>query len=249
MRVTEHSEQPITFARSEVATARARIRIPVHAVAVAVWTGGASLIIGTFGAQLLHDSHVAHWAVPMLDSDQKVNAPSAGKIVLLLAATVLLALVAAASTDRWHRRRWLGMAAVFAFLSFDEMAYLHQRISDALHDTLDTQGALRFAWVLLYLPLVAVLAIVYLPFWWKLPSRLRWTMLVAALCFAGGSGGLELAKSDSFREAHWTLQFGLLAALSDSLELIGLALLVVTLLRYLSQTAPELEVELDVTSA
>ena len=76
--------------------------------------------------------------------------------MLFLASTVLLAFVAAASTDRWCRRRWLGIAAIFAFLSFDEMMYVHQRISHSLHEALDTEGALEFAWVLIYLPLVAV---------------------------------------------------------------------------------------------
>ena len=209
-----------------------------------MWVGVGMLIVGTFLAQLLRDAHVARWAVSMLDSDQKVNAPSAAKIVLFLASTVLLAFVAAASTDRWYRRRWLGIAAVFAFLSFDEMMYVHQRISHSLHEALHTEGALEFAWVLIYLPLVAVLAVVYLPFWWKLPQPLRRSTLIAALCLAGGSGGLELVKS-SLHEDRWTLQFGLLAAVSDSLELIGLGLLVTALLLHLSGTAPKFEIEFE----
>ena len=89
-------------------TAAPRIGIPMGAVAVGMWVGVGVLIVGTFFAQLLRDAHVARWAVSMLDSDQKVNAPSAAKIVLFLASTVLFAFVAAASTDRWYRRRWIG---------------------------------------------------------------------------------------------------------------------------------------------
>ena len=44
--------------------------------------------------------------------------------------------------------------------------------------------------------------------------------------FAGGSGGIEFFKADLFDGRHWKLSFGLAASASDSLELLGLAVLV-----------------------
>lgn len=114
------------------------------------------------------------------------------------------------------------------------MTYMHQRLSDGLHDHFGTSGSLKFAWVLVYLPLLAVLLAIYLPFWRKLGDPLRIQLAVAAIAFAGGSGGIEFFKAKLFEEHHWRLSFGIVASVSDSLELLGLALLVTALLTTIS---------------
>ncbi|MEP6625028.1 MAG: hypothetical protein ABJC79_11330, partial [Acidimicrobiia bacterium] len=172
--------------------------------------------------------------VNLFDSDQKLNFPSGMKILLLLGATVLLALLGLAVHDRWHRVRWLGMSAVFALLTVDEMTYMHQHLSDGMHDAFGTTGVFRFAWVVVYLPLVVALVFFYWPFWRKLANPFRTQLLLAAIGFAGGSGGIELVKSKLYDEHHWKLSFALVASVSDSLELLGLALLVTALLTVLA---------------
>jgi hypothetical protein len=198
-----------------------------------VWIVVGTLIVATFAAQLFREAASANTVVNLFDSDQKLNFPTTLKLLLMLTSTGLFALVGLATAAHRSRVRWLGMAAVFGLVTLDEFTYMHQRLSDAIHDAAGTGGALRFAWVLVYLPLLAVLAIVYLPFWRSLPSRLRYRLLVAALLFAGGSAGIELVKGALYDEERWSLSFGLVASLSDSLELIGLALLVSALLEHL----------------
>ena len=66
------------------------------------------------------------------------------------------------------------------------------------------------------------------------PTRLRYGLLLAALLFAGGSAGIELVKGALYDDEHWSLSFGLVASFSDSLELIGLAILVAILLEHLA---------------
>ena len=68
---------------------------------------------------------------------------------------------------------------------------------------------------------------------------------MAAIAFAGGSGGIELVKSALFEDDHWKLSFGLAASVSDSLELLGLALLVTALLTTLSRSAAAVTLTLD----
>lgn len=209
--------------------------LSVRTISRAIWVTVAFLIVATFVVQLVRDRWGINTLVNLFDSDQKLNFPSAMKILLLLSSTVLFALLALTVRDRWHRRRWLGMSAVFALLSLDEMTYMHQRLSDGLHDHFGTSGSLKFAWVLVYLPLLAVLMVVYLPFWRKLPNPLRIQLAVAAVAFAGGSGGIEFLKAKLFDEHHWRLSFGIVASVSDSLELLGLALLVTALLTTVSR--------------
>ncbi len=221
------------------------IALRVRTVNRWIWISVVFLIVATFVAQFARNASGVNTMVNLFDSDQKTNFPSGAKILLLLAATALLGVLGMTVRDRWHRVRWVGMSAVFALLTLDEMAYLHQHLSDGLHNLFATSGPLRFAWILVYLPLVAVLLVLYWPFWRKLPNPLRNQLLVAAIAFAGGSGGIEVVKSALFDDERWKLSFGLAASVSDSLELLGLALLVTALLTTISRAAAAVTITLD----
>jgi len=223
---------------------RASLRIPIARVSRVIWIVVAVMIAATFAAQLFREAVSANTVVNLFDSDQKLNFPSTAKLLLMVAATLLFAVIALASTVRATRVRWFGMSVIFALVTLDESTYMHQRLSDAMHDVAGTHGALRFAWVLVYLPLIVVLAFVYFPFWRKLDARLRHRLLAAALLFAGGSGGIELVKGAIYDDGRWSLSFGLVASLSDSLELIGLAILVTILLEHLATLTRTVDIQL-----
>ena len=216
------------------AAAPITVGLPVARIVRVIWIAVGVLVLATFAAQLYRRAASANTVVNLFDSDQKLNFPSTAKLLLMLGATALFAGVGLAATTRHDRVRWLGMSAIFGLVTLDEFTYMHQRLSDAMHDAAGTHGALRFAWVLVYLPLLAILAVVYLPFWRNLPTRLRYGLLLAALLFAGGSAGIELVKGALYDDEHWSLSFGLVASFSDSLELIGLAILVAILLEHVS---------------
>ena len=220
------------------------VPVPIARVVRVIWIVVGVLIVATFAVQLFRAAVSANTVVNLFDSDQKLNFPSTAKLLLMLAATALFAGIGLAATVRHDRVRWLGMSVIFALVTLDEYTYMHQRISDAMHDVAGTHGALRFSWVLIYVPLLAVLAVVYLPFWRTLPARLRHRLLVAALLFAGGSAGIELVKGAIYDDGRWSLSFGLVASVSDSLELIGLAILVAVLLEHLATLTPGVEVQL-----
>src|SRR6478672_8277646 len=154
------------------------VPVPIARVVRVIWIVVGVLIVATFAAQLFRAAVSANTVVNLFDSDQKLNFPSTAKLLLMLAATLLFACVGLATAVRHDRVRWLGMSVIFGFVTLDEFTFMHQRISDAVHDTVGTHGVLRFAWVVLYLPLLAVIAVVYLPFWRGLPSRLRTRLLV-----------------------------------------------------------------------
>jgi hypothetical protein len=226
--------------------ARAPLQLRVRPAPVMRWTWivVVALIVATFAAQLFRAAVSSNTVVNLFDSDQKLNFPSTAKLLLMLSATTLFALIGLASTVRRARVRWLGMSGIFALVTLDEFTYMHQRLSDAMHDAAGTHGALRFAWVLVYLPIVVVIAVVYLPFWRGLPNRLRNGLLAAAVLFAGGSAGIELVKGAIYDDDHWSLSFGLIASLSDSLELIGLTILVAILLEHLATMTAGIDVRL-----
>jgi hypothetical protein len=221
------------------------IRVRVAVVTRWIWVVVVGLVVATFAAQVYREAVSANTVVNLFDSDQKLNFPSTVKLLLMLASTILFACIGLATVSRRARVRWLGMSAIFAFVTLDEFTYMHQRLSDAMHDAAGTHGALRFAWILVYLPLVAVIGVVYLPFWRTLPSRLRYRLLAAAVLFAGGSGGIELVKGVLYDDDHWSLSFGLTASLSDSLELVGLAILTGVLLEHFTSLSRGVDVRLQ----
>ncbi|MGZ4678259.1 MAG: hypothetical protein ACXVJ7_10785 [Acidimicrobiia bacterium] len=234
-----------TFPARETPGHDVQLRLPVERMLRVMWIGIAALVVASFVAQFWRHSGGVNTAVNLLDSDQKLNFPSSAKILLMLASTGLLVLVGLRAPDRWSRVRWVGMGAIFALLTLDEMTYMHQRLSDSIHHWAGTHGALRFAWIVVYLPIVAVIAVVYLPFWRQLADRIRTRLLVAALLFAGGSAGIEVVKGVVYDDDHWRLSFGLVASLSDTLEFIGLGLLVALLLRELVAGSTVLRVHFD----
>src|SRR3954464_5133769 len=138
---------------------RVSFRIPIAMASRVIWIVVAVLIAATFAAQLFREAVSANTVVNLFDSDQKLNFPSTAKLLMMLGATGLFAAIGLATAAHHTRVRWLGMAVVFGLVTLDEFTYMHQRLSDAMHDVAGTHGALRFAWVLVYLPLVAILAV------------------------------------------------------------------------------------------
>jgi hypothetical protein len=226
-----HTESGVPAAGSPTGTP-VPVRVPVDRVIRVMWWLIAGLIAATFAAQVWHKlAAEENTVINLFDSDQKLNFPTSMKLALMLGATLLFLLVGLGAAVRHDRVRWMGIGALFALVTLDELTYMHQRISDAFHTWFGASGALRFAWIVIYVPALAVIAFVYFPWWRALPRHLRNGLLWAALLFAGGSAGMELAKGVLYDEHDWGLKFGLVAALSDSLELLGLGILVAMLLR------------------
>lgn len=172
------------------------------------------------------------------DGDLKVNFPTGYKTTFLLMAFALLVILSA-----WARRvgdpftrGWQLLAAVTGFAFVDETVYLHQSISRTLQEHLHTDGVLRFAWTILYLPAAFAVGIVLLRYITRLEARSRLPLLSGGALYAFAAVGLEPVKSHlSSSRGEDSLAFKLAAFVSDSLEMIGLTILVVVLLTLLAQ--------------
>jgi hypothetical protein len=242
------SDGATTRSGSTSPTAEATVHLAVERTMRVVWWAIGVSIVATFGVQLWRRSAGLNTVINLFDSDQKLNFPTTLKILLMISASLLFVVVGLGAGRRRVRLRWIGMGAIFGLLTLDELTYMHQRLSDSLHHWAGTDGVLRFAWILIYVPIVAVVAVVYLPFWRGLVPRLRNGLLISALLFAGGSAGIELFKGALYDDEHWSLGFGLVAALSDSLELLGLGILVALLLREAAAAPRALHIRFDGSS-
>jgi hypothetical protein len=206
------------------------------------WLVG-GLILASFGAQLLKVRGTGLDLAALFDSDQKANLPTGYKILALNASAVivwLIALSAARTRDPWSGK-WRLLAGVMTFLALDETASMHQKLSSFTQRRFETEGVIEHGWIILYVPAAAVVACLLWRFATQLPRPTRTRFFLAAVLFGGGSGLLEPAKGVL---AEGSAPFYFVAATSDSLEEIGLAVFLVAALRTLQARSPRIEIAL-----
>jgi hypothetical protein len=207
------------------------------------------------GILLLHAlnlaAHAAHFAwgeatlrwVSLVDVDAEQNLPtwfSSGLLALNAAASWL-----AAASDPARRRAWKGLAFIFALLSADEVATMHERVAAAL---IEEARAARLAvggvWAVGGAIVLAFTAI-YLRFWIGLPARLRRDVAVAGVVFVSGGLGLE-AAAHAYARRHGFANWGYvgLTAAEELLEMTGALLYLRGVLRWIASERSEARIAL-----
>lgn len=170
--------------------------------------------------------------------DAEANIPSLYSSLLLILVAALSAFAGGAAAAAGHagRRYWFGIAWIFVFLTVDEAASIHEKLSDPLREFLQTSGMLSLAWVVPYAIVVALLAVLYSQFVFRLPRKTRLRIIVAGLLYLSGALGFELAG------AYWASVHGagngiwvLLASVEEMLEMSGLIVMIYALLGYLNE--------------
>jgi len=165
-------------------------------------------------------------------------------------SSLLLFSCAAAAAAIWQIRKrtggafvlqWALLAGVFVYLSLDESAGLHEILIVPLRRRLGLSGILYFAWVVPGSVLVLGFFAYYFRFWWRLPSRVRALVFVAAAVYLSGALGMELmggaiAESQGLESLTYTL----VMTVEESLEMLGLVVFLYALCELIQQEAPNL---------
>lgn len=179
------------------------------------------------------------WKYQLFELNIEANVPTWFSAVQLAFAALL-----AWGCASLHRSRGLGGAAswrlvagALLFVSADEIAQFHEQISYQVRQSLDTDGLLRFAWVIPYGGAVVVLAVLLLGWWRSLPAATRRTLVLCAVMFVVGALGLELVEGayESWRGKDFGLRA--LTVVEEALEMFAVAALVGVFLRHLTQVA------------
>jgi hypothetical protein len=188
-----------------------------------------------------------HGLVPLFALDGEANLPAtyAGAILALCAG--VLWLVAA-----WRRQarlpnatalRWLSL--LLLALAVDEVAQIHELLSEPVRNALDLDGVLYYSWVVVYGAVALTLCAVLLPLAARMPRRLRLTVLAAAGLYVGGALGLELAGSGVTDAGGFGgAAYAALVALEESLEFAGALVLLHALLSVLSTSCGTIQARL-----
>ena len=158
----------------------------------------------------------------------------------LVATFALLAAVALTLRAREQTRdlfAWVLLAIIFAFLSLDETASIHEGIGKALKKYIRLGGWFRFAGVVPSFALAAAVGATLLPFLARLPSRRRNQFLVAGFLFVLGAVGLEMVGAKLFSAAgdRLTLAYAVCYHIEEFLEMFAIVLFNAALVEHLAE--------------
>lgn len=187
-------------------------------------------------ARFYFDHDYIYGLAELFDFAQEMNVPTLYSSFALLVACLLLSIIALS-----HKRTgssyfpWLGLAVIFLFLSIDETAALHERLTAPVRTALGSTGLLFFAWIIPYGLAVLLLAIAYGKFLMRLAKDIRNLFLVSGATFVAGAIGVE-AIGGRHLELYGpgNLTYLLLSTGEELLEMLGIAIFIYALLSYLA---------------
>lgn len=156
-------------------------------------------------------------------------------VMLLFLSSCLLGVITmhAWRTDRAYRWHWLGLTAIFLYLSIDEGAVIHEIFSDPLQMLFDTSGFLAFGWLILAVPLVIVFVLAYIRFLFHLCAEIRYLFVVAGAIYIGGAVVVEAISANVYDLNNDAISFPYLAiaTVEETAEMLGVTVFIYALLR------------------
>lgn len=182
--------------------------------------------------------------VPLFHFNEEKNAPTYFSSLMLAFAAALLAVIALSKKGQPYFWHWLGLSAIFLFVSFDELAAVHETFTTPVRNNLGTSGLLYYAWILPYMAAMIVLVLLYARFFFQLPPRTRLLFFIAAGLFLSGAVGAEALGGAVFESegSGRNLPYVMLMTLEETLEMAGTILFLYALLRYVQLYIPGLSV-------
>lgn len=188
----------------------------------------------------IEDQWVIEW-IMAFSVDHEQTLPtwfSVGMLAFIgfVAAEIAMAERQAASPLRWH---WALISVVFFYISYDELASLHERVGNFLAAR-GLGGPFHYAWVVVAAPLALLFAVLMIRLLRSVPRRTAAMMALAGALYVGGALGGEIVTGVGVDAGYGpdTLVGQLLVVGEELLEMLGTALFLVTILRHRDRVIP-----------
>lgn len=181
------------------------------------------------------------------DLDAEGNIPTWYSSIQLLMAGTLLFVIGMITRQRGERfaGHWRALGWILVALSIDETAQLHEHLGH-LHEIWHTSGILYFAWVVPGLLAVLVVGAMFLRFAWHLPAATRNRLIAAAIVYFVGALGVEaLSGWRAETMGYNNMTHSLIATVEEVMELSGIAMVIVALLRHMQAHGMALTLSAD----
>jgi hypothetical protein len=203
-------------------------------------------LIGQAAALNFHHDRLLGF-VPQFDLDLESNVPSWYQGTTLFIAASLFALIA--SLERRQGRRGVGcwrlLAVGFAFMSLDEIANFHEFLRVPALWVRTTPAFHAYSWIFPALLMVGALALYLRPWILEMPEASRRQFLTAGAVYLCGAvafeaiGGIEAMLG----VAGWP--YVLTYTVEETLEMVGVLLLIQAQLEHLHRRMPVVELEFE----
>lgn len=182
-------------------------------------------------SEIIHAKSPAEWSEALLPyfslSGEANNVPTWFSSSVLLLCALVAGAIAHARPPQY--RHWWGIAVMLAYMSLDEAVQIHEHLGGHI----DTTGVLYFDWVIPAAALVAVIALIYLPFVRRLAAPTRNRLLLAAAIYLAGAIVMELPLGwVTQHNGEDTLGYALIDWVEETLEMVGAVLALVALVQH-----------------
>jgi spermidine synthase len=185
-------------------------------------------------------------AAQLTNSNLEASIPTWYATSLLLACSVLLAVIALARRihkDR-YARHWIGLAVIFLYMSLDEGAMIHEELTDPLRSVFNVTHYLYFAWMIVGVPVALGVVLVYAKFLLDLPPRIRRLFILAGMSFISGAVIIEAFSANMwYLDEGGSLPYMIVGTIEEFFEMLGVIILIYALLLHIGQI--QLTINLD----
>ncbi|MDX1291593.1 MAG: hypothetical protein R3265_02185, partial [Hyphomonas sp.] len=168
--------------------------------------------------------------------NSEANIPALTSAMLILSCGVV-ALLSGGLQARSGRDRlpWLLLGAVMIFLAYDEGARLHEQIGDTMHARLNADWLPDYAFLLPYGAAMLVLAIVLIPWFFRLDRASQILFVAAGTIFVTGAAGFEILEREHLLAVGQTESAltDVTVTIEETLELSGMALFLFAMVKRL----------------
>lgn len=173
--------------------------------------------------------------------NEENNLPTFFSVFMFLSCFLVLSIISVqkrATNDRWATR-WLILTVIFVLLPLDEFAGVHELVGYRLRVIFDLGGWLHYAWVVPGAAFVVLFGAYYASFLMSLRRETAVLMLVAGVMYVGGAIGVEVfAGRYAELNGKENMTFQMLSIAEETLEMLGLAVFLFSLLRHLGDGRP-----------
>ncbi len=177
------------------------------------------------------------------DAGQEGNIPTLfSTLILSFAACILLITYRiTAKRKKIQRIYWLGLGAIFIFLTIDESTQVHEQFNKLQGSVGDRSGYLYYSWILPYAIAAVALGLFFIRFLITLPWRTKKGFVFSGLLYVSAALGFELFEGRVmvvYGADH--LYSSLLCSVEEFLEMTGIILFIHTLLVHISMYSPSI---------
>lgn len=191
---------------------------------------------------LLIDNFVSNALFFFFDASSEANIPTFfSSLLLFIAAAILYVIYKKAPKGSGKKTYWLVLMIIFAWLSVDETASIHEQFGKIGKTFNLNSGYLYYSWIIPYIFFAVIAFFFFSRFLFKLPYPTRILFIVSGFVYTGAAICFELFEGNMAKKyGHNTLNYLLLCAAEEFLEMTGVIIFIYALLKYAATTDPTL---------